>query len=87
MLNFTNNNKNEFNKETNFCWKKRSTKYLLELEAFLDKSSQIKDEKLQKEIIYQMLKCDNELSLLAEKIFDEKYNEGINFGKATNNIK
>ena len=87
MINFTNNNKNEFNKEINFNWKRRSSKYLLELEAFLDKTSQIKDEKLQKEIVCQMLKCDRELSLLAEKIFDEKYNEGINFGKATNNIK
>lgn len=87
MVSFKNNKKNESYKEIKFSWKKRSPKYLLELEAFLDKASQIKDERLQKEIICQMLKCDNELSILAEKIFNEKYNEGIIFEANTNNKK
>ena len=53
-------------------WKSNSQKYLRELQAFLDKAENIKDEELRKEIIFQMLKCDNELTILAEDIF-KKY--------------
>ncbi|MBQ2916768.1 MAG: hypothetical protein IJE59_01095 [Clostridia bacterium] len=53
-------------------WKSNSQKYLKELQAFLDKAENIKDEELRKEIIFQMLKCDNELTILAEEIF-KKY--------------
>ena len=68
----------------NICesnWKAKSKKYLLELECFLDKAESIKDENLKREIIIQMLKCDKELTLAAEKIFEEKYNLGIIKGK------
>ena len=58
---------------------------LNELEKFLDKTESIKDENLRKDIVIQMLKCDNELTLCAEKIFEEKYNMGIIKGKTTNN--
>jgi len=74
-----------FNKNDKKNWKSKSKKYLLELEKFLDKAESIKDEKLRKEIIIQMLKCDKELTLWAEKIFEEKYNMGIIKGKTTNN--
>lgn len=40
--------------------------------SFLDKVENIENEELRKEIIFQMLKCDNELTLLAEEMF-EKY--------------
>lgn len=66
-------------------WKAKNKKYLLELEKFLDKTESIKDENLRKDIVIQMLKCDNELTLCAEKIFEEKYNMGIIKGKTTNN--
>ena len=66
-------------------WKKRSKKYLIELEHFLDMAESIKDEDLRRNVIIQMLKCDDELTKLAEKIFEEKYNEGIEIGKNTNN--
>lgn len=53
-------------------WKANSQKYLKELQAFLDKAENIENEELRKEVIFQMLKCDKELTNLAEEIF-EKY--------------
>lgn len=50
-------------------WKSNSKKYLKELQAFLDKAERIENEEIRKEIIFQMLKCDNELTVFAEKIF------------------
>ena len=67
--------------DNNENWKKKSQKYLLELECFLDKAQSIKDDNLRNEIIIQMLKCDNELTILAEQIFDEKYSKGLEEGK------
>ncbi len=64
------NNKNMENlKKEN--WKANSQKYLKELQAFLDKAENIENEELRKDIIFQMLKCDNELTLLAESIFNK----------------
>ena len=42
-------------------WKANGPKYLKELQAFLDKAENIQNEELRKEIIFQMLKCDNEI--------------------------
>lgn len=50
-------------------WKSNGKKYLKELQAFLDKVENIESEELRKEIIFQMLKCDNELTMLAEEEF------------------
>ena len=52
-------------------WKASSQKYLKELQSFLDKAESIENEEVRKEIIFQMLKCDNELTLLAEEIFEK----------------
>lgn len=52
-------------------WKASGQKYLKELQTFLDKAENIENEELKKEIIFQMLKCDKELTLLAEKKFKE----------------
>lgn len=52
-------------------WKANGQKYLKELQAFLDKAESIENEEIRKEIIFQMLKCDNELTLLAESIFNQ----------------
>lgn len=84
MLKKINNNiKKDENYKTN--WKAESEKYLLELEKFLDKAESIKDQKLRREIIIQMLKCDKELTLVAERNFEKKYKMGIIKGKTTNN--
>ena len=70
-MNFRKNNNME-SKDNKKSWKSNSSKYLKELQAFLDKAESIENEELRKEIIFQMLKCDNELSLLAEEMF-KKY--------------
>ena len=62
-------------KNNNDDWKNKNKKYLKELQAFLDKAENIKDEELKKDIIFQMLKCDNELTKLANKII-ERYKKG-----------
>ncbi len=56
-------------------WKANGQNYLKELQAFLDKAENIENEELRKEIIFQMLKCDKELTLLAEKMFEKYRNE------------
>ena len=55
-------------------WKANGQKYLKELQAFLDKAESIENEEIRKEIIFQMLKCDNELTILAEDMF-KKYED------------
>ena len=59
-------------------WKAHSQKYLKELQAFLDKAENIQSEELKKEVIFQMLKCDNELTILAEEKFKQYYLHGKN---------
>lgn len=58
-------------------WKANGLKYLKELQAFLDKAENIENEEMRKEIIFQMLKCDNELTLLAEENFEKYKSERI----------
>ena len=48
-------------------WKEKSVEYLKELQKFFDVVENVKDEKLKMRIIYQMLKCDEVLTKLAEK--------------------
>ena len=59
-------------------WKANSDKYLKELQSFLDKAENIQNEDLKKEVIFQMLKCDNELTVLAEEMFETYYLKGKN---------
>lgn len=61
--------KTKIMKEKNEDWKSKGKKYLKELQAFLDKVENIESEELRNEIKFQMLKCDNELTLLAEEEF------------------
>lgn len=68
-------NKN-MKKIENENWKATSPKYLKELQTFLDKSENIQNEDLRKEIIFQMLKCDKELTDLAEEMFSKYYLRG-----------
>lgn len=57
-------------------WKINSKRYLKELQAFLDKAENIENEELRKELILQMLKCDKELTDLAEEMFIKYYKKG-----------
>lgn len=50
-------------------WKNNNQQYLFELQKFLDLADNIEDENLKKSIIYQMLKCDKCLTLIAERKF------------------
>jgi hypothetical protein len=52
-------------------WKNKNTKYLFELQKFLDLADNIEDESLKKLIINQMLKCDKCITNLAEEIFKQ----------------
>lgn len=52
-------------------WKNKNTKYLFELQKFLDLADNIEDEKIKKLIINQMLKCDKCITNLAEEIFKQ----------------
>ena len=55
-------------------WKNTNKKYLNEIQKFLDKVENIENEQLREEIIVQMLKCDEELTKIAEEKFCE-YNK------------
>lgn len=53
-------------------WKTNNKQYLFELQKFLDLADNIKDEKLRKNIILQMLKCDKYLTKIAEEELKNK---------------
>lgn len=72
MLKHTNN----INMEINEDWKKESKRYMEELQKFLDKAENIENQELKNEIIIQMLKCDNELTKLANKKIKQSYEQG-----------
>lgn len=48
-------------------WKEKNSEYISELEKFFDIADNIENEKLKLDIIYQMLKCDEILTKIAEK--------------------
>ena len=54
--------------ETN--WKNKNTKYLFELQKFLDLADNIEEENLKRLIINQMLKCDRCVTNIAEEVFE-----------------
>lgn len=68
--------RNNINMKIDKEWKKESKEYLKEIQKFLDKADNIENEELKNEIIIQMLKCDDELTKLAEKKFKEYYEQG-----------
>lgn len=53
-------------------WKTNNKQYLFELQKFLDLADNIKDEKLRKNIISQMLRCDKYLTKIAEEELKNK---------------
>ena len=70
------------NKDMNInrSWKNMNKSYLKELQSFLDKAENIENETLKKDVIFQMLKCDEILTKIAE----EKFNEYYELGKKEN---
>lgn len=62
----------------NVNWKNKSQNYLNEMQSLLDRLQSIENQELKKEILYKILKCDNELTILAETLFDEYYEKGKN---------
>ena len=66
-------------KEKNFdlSWKTNNSKYLCELQKFLDKVDNIDNENLKNDIIYQMLRCDDVLTTLSAEMFDYYYKKGL----------
>ena len=52
-------------------WKLKSKEYLKELQIFLDKAENIKNEDLKNDIISQMLKCDKVLTKIAQEKIEE----------------
>ncbi len=63
-------------------WKEESKLYLKELQTFLDQAENIQDEILKRNIIYQMLRCDNVLTKLAENRFIYYYKMGYKKAKS-----
>lgn len=49
-------------------WKNKNEIYLKQLQKFFDLADNIQDEKLKKAVIGQMLKCDETLTQIIEKI-------------------
>lgn len=54
-------------------WKEKNQEYIKELQKFLDITDNIMDEDLRLKIIYQMLKCDEVLTKIAEIKFEKEY--------------
>lgn len=51
-------------------WKNKNSKYLFELQKFIDIVDNVENVKLRKKIIEQMLKCDKCITDMAEQIFN-----------------
>ena len=77
---------NIFKKRINYnkSWKEKNKKYLKELQSFLDKANNIQDEELKRNVIGQMLKCDNILTEIAESRFEDFYKIGYRCAKKNN---
>ena len=60
----------------NHEWKNKDKKYIVELQKLMDMLDNIEDEDLKYRLVIQFLKCDEILTLKAEKMFDEYYENG-----------
>lgn len=68
-----------------FFRKKENEEYLYELQLFLDKAEKIKDDSIRKEIIIQMLKCNDALNKICENKLMDFYNKGYEKWKSEHN--
>ena len=54
------------NNSSNCDWKEKNKKYLNQVQRFLDAADSIEREEIRKNVITQMLKCDQILTQLAQ---------------------
>ena len=66
---------NTDNSNNTSIWKNNNQQYIFELQKFMDLADNIQDEELRKLIIYQMLRCDNCVTKIAEDIFKSILND------------
>ena len=64
-------------KNLDLSWKTKNSIYLCEIQKFLDKVSNIENENLKQDIIYQMLRCDDALTNISHEMFDFYYQKGL----------
>lgn len=55
------------NANNQYIWKTTNEKYLFELQKFLDLLDNVKEEKLRKELIYQLNRFDKVITEIAEQ--------------------
>ena len=65
-------------KNLDISWKNKNPIYLCEIQKFLDKAENIENEELKKDIINQMLRCDQTLTRLSHEMFEYYYKKGLN---------
>lgn len=53
------------------AWKSSNARYISEMQKFIDITSNVQDEKLKMEIIYQMNKCEKIITEIAEEFMKE----------------
>lgn len=63
----------EDNEAINLDWKEKNKRYLNQVQKFLDAADSIEREEIRKNVITQMLKCDQILTQIAQKEI-QKYN-------------
>lgn len=56
------------NQQNEHNWKNKNKRYLFELQKFLDLIDNIADEKLKKEILYQLTRYDKTITEIAEEM-------------------
>lgn len=62
-------------------WKEKNDLYLIELQRFFDIVDNIQDCELRQRLLGQMLICDNVLTEIAEKKFNDFYEKGYKKAK------
>ena len=53
-------------------WKEKDERYIKELQKFFDITDNIKNEQLKMDVIYQMIKCEETITKIAEENFENK---------------
>ena len=65
------------NANNQHIWKTTNEKYLFELQKFLDLLDNVKEEKLRKELIYQLNRFDKVITEIAEQHITKRRKENV----------